>query len=529
MKYRLLLVMPRDISSNYAVFSRETEFITRMTGGSPPVSLATIAALTPPDFKVEIIDENIEEIKYNEHWDIIGITGNTYHLTRAREIARRFSKSGSLIVCGGYSVSLCPERWREFTDILIIGEAERIWPQFLSDYISGSYKNEYREKNEIDLSISPVPDYSGIKESNFRKYSYGVVQTSRGCPYRCEFCSVHVYSGSRIRHKPVENIIAEINQLKELGGYRIIFFADDNFSADIEKAKEILYAIREWNLKQKSPVAFITQLSIDAAKDEDFLELAANAGLTTFSVGIETPNIESLKEAHKYHNLLRNTYNTIHKIHTYGINVVSGSVVGFDNDEPQIFQQQLDFFSRLGIANVNVYPLLALDGAPLKERMIAEGRYIDWDSSLFTDQEHFNMLNACNIIPKKMKLEELQNGIIWLLQELYSPVNFIDRFSAFFKNYDNSDKKEEIKIFKPNIDLKILFILLRLLLFLLFKANRIERRTFNKMFKVVSKSTYPQRFGVMIFLYLRILNNKNFISYLVAGKEHESTHRTIQA
>lgn len=513
-EYKLLLVLPKDKTLNYSLFSQNAGLITRTLWGSPPLNLATIAALTPLNFKTRIIDENIEEIDFNEHYDLVGITGNSFQLPRAEEIAIEFSKRRVLIVCGGYSVSVCPERWRSFADILIVGEAERIWPEFLSDFISGSYKQEYKEEEKINLSISPIPDYSGIMKSNLRKYSFGVVQTSRGCPFKCEYCSVTVYAGNKIRYKPVDHIIKELDQIQKIRKYRYIFIADDNFSADIQRAKEILIALKEWNSKQRRPVSFTTQLSIDAAKDEEFLTLAAEAGLNIFAVGIETPNLESLKEARKYQNILANISESVEKIHQHGITVMGNSIIGFDNDDPSIFKKHFEFFSELGIAHVYVYPLLAFDGTPLKARMIEEGRYIDRNETLFGKGQNFNMLTASNIIPRNMSGEQLQNGILWLLKELNKSENFIERLKIFFKDFEKSDKKREIAISKTFLDFAAIGIVLRLTRFLLFQATSSERDAFSKMFKIAFKSSHPQRFGILLFYFIRLLNNLNFLSTL---------------
>lgn len=512
MEYKLLLILPKDITLNYELFSQNVGSITGMNFGSPPLSLATIAALTPVNFKTRIIDENIEKIDFDEKYDLVGITGNTYHINRAKEIATEFSKRRTLVVCGGYSVSISPERWRSFADVLIIGEAEHIWPEFLTDFLSGSYKQEYIESERFDLSISPVPDYNGILKSILQNYSYGVVQTSRGCPFRCEFCSVTVYAGKRIRYKPVNNIIKEIDQFQKVRKYRFIFIVDDNFSADIKKAKEVLVAIKEWNLKQRRPVSFITQLSIDAARDEEFLTLAAEAGLNIFSIGIETPNIESLKEVKKYQNIVSNISESVKKIHQHGIIITANSMIGFDHDDLSIFKKHFDFFSELGIAIVSVYPLLAFDGTPLKTRMIEEGRYIDRNATLFGKGQNFNMLNASNIIPKNMSVEQLQNGILWLLKELYNSENYIERFNIFFKDFEKSDKKREIAISKTFLDFAAIGIVLRLTRFLLFRATSSEKDAFFKMFKIALKSSHPQRYGILLYYYIRLLNYQNFLS-----------------
>ena len=515
-EYKLLLILPKDLTLNYELFSEKVGFITRMSKGSPPLSLATIAALTPANFKIKIIDENIEEIDFNENYDLVGITGNTYHINQAKEIANEFSKRKILVVCGGFSVSVCPERWRSFADVLIIGEAERIWPEFLTDFIAGSCKKEYIETERFDLVVTPAPDYSPISRSNLRKYSFGVVQTNRGCPFKCEFCSVTVYAGNKSRYKPVYKIIEEIDQIQKIWKYRYIFIVDDNFSADILKAKEVLAALKEWNLKQRKHVTFITQISIDCAKDDEFLVLAAEAGLTIFSIGIETPNIESLKEARKFQNVVLNINETVKKIHQHGITIMANSMIGFDNDDLSIFKKQFEFFSELGIANVSIYQLLAFEGTPLKDRMIREGRYIYLNETLFGEGHYFNILNASNIIPKNMSVKQLQNGIIELLDELYISNNYIERFKIFFKDYESSDKKNEITISKTFLDFAAIGIVIRLTIFILFKAASSERDALIKMFKIAYNSTHPQRYGILLYYFMRLLNYQNFLSVITS-------------
>ena len=511
MKRKILLVLPKNREINFINVSDILKLITKRSGGAPVLSLATLAALTPPDFEVKIIDEDVELVDFNESFDIVGIGGFSCYLNRAQEIAREFSKRGSLIVCGGSPVTFRPERWRPFSDVLIVGEAERTWPQFLRDYLAGTIKMEYYERKEIDLSASPIPDFSGIPRSTMRKYFWGIVQTSRGCPYKCEFCSVHGYLGNKIRYKPVSNIIQEVEQLSKIGSFRIIFLADDNFSSDKKKAKEILNALAKWNSKKRYPVTFIAQVSIDVANDEEFLELSVKAGLTRFSVGVETPNLKSLKETNKFQNLRSNLLEDIKKIHQYGILVHAGSIVGFDNDDLSIFQQQFDFFKESGIPNIQVMPLQAPDGSPLMKRMIKEGRYIDWEQSTKTNPEQINSLNTFTIIPKQMTHEQLYNGVCWLLKNLYIPENFIHRLKTFFENYEQSPKKDKLRISRMPLNLQGIGMTIRFLKFILTKATLEERKAFREMYNIARLSSHPHKFYFLASAFLSLLNTHKIL------------------
>ena len=508
---RILLVLPRNYEVNFINVSGIIQKITKKSGGAVVLSLATIAALTPPEFEVKIVDEDVEEVDFNESFDIVGIGGFSCYLNRAELIALRFRSKGSLIVCGGSPASFSPERWRSFSDVLILGEAERTWPRFLEDYANGTVREEYREDEFVDITSSPVPDFRGYTSVALNKYLYGIVQISRGCPYKCEFCSVHEYAGNRMRYKTTKQIIAELEQLYRVCNSRFILIADDNFTGHKGKAKEILRALIDWNHSKKQPVAFITQLSIDAAADDELLELAASAGLTRVSVGVETPNPESLKETNKLQNLQRSTQEDIKRFHEYGILVQAGCIVGFDNDDISIFKAQFDFFQKLGIPNIQVMPLQAPDGSPLKRRMIKEGRYLDWESASRADPEHLNSLNTLTIMPKRMKPEELLDGTCWLLRNLYEPENFIHRMRLFFRNYENSPLKHRLNIPKSTINWYGVGLVSRLLRHLLLTAGRDHRKLFWSMCGIARKSTHPHRLLLLINFFLSYLNTQNII------------------
>ncbi len=511
MKKKILLVLPRNYEFNFINISGIIKVITKKSGGTLVLSLATIAALTPPEFEVNIVDEDVEEIDFNESYDIVGIGGFSVYLNRAEEIARAYSARGALIVCGGSPATFSPDRWRPFSDVLILGEAENTWPRFLRDYLNGSHKTEYRETGKIDISQSPVPDLSCFTPATLKKYLYGIIQVSRGCPYRCEFCSVHEYVGNKMRYKPVDKVIQEVEQLWRVMKPNIIYIADDNFTGIKSKAKDILQALTSWSNKKKKPVSFMTQLSIDAAHDEEFLELAAAAGLVRVSVGVETPNLQSLEETNKTQNLRRSILEDIKRFHEHGILVQAGCIVGFDHDDKSIFRQQLDFFNMLGIPNIQVLPLQAPDGSPLKRRMIREGRYIDWESTVRADPGQMNSLNTFTIEPKLMSRKELRQGICWLLKNLYTPESFMHRMETFFRNYENSDKKQDLKIPGTTVDWYGVGLVLRLIKYVLLNASVENRRIFLKMFQMVRKSSHPHKMIFLINFYLSFLNTQEII------------------
>ena len=416
-------------------------------------------------------------------------------MPRARQIAKEFSKRGVTVVCGGPSASLSTERWRPIADVLIIGEAERIWPEFIEDYLAERHQHEYRESERFDLSISPVPDYSGFSEKSRKEFLLGVVQTSRGCPFNCDFCSVYVYHGHKMRYKPTDHVLQEVEQLHRMG-FRLIFLADDNFSAGRREARKILEALRDWNIRQRQPITFGTQLSIEVAKDEAFLELAAEAGLGKAFIGIESPNVESLKETGKVQNMQSDMLEDIKKFHQHGIMVIGSTIVGFDHDDLFIFQQQFDFFMKAGIPKVHVNPLQARDGTRLKERMLQEGRYIDWEGDQIRfeeDNPKYWYLESFSIIPKQMSLDQLRQGIYWLVWNLYKPENSFHRLKTFFQQFENSPKKGRLKFPRRYLDRFRIATLLRVFKYLFAEADPTEKRILRETLRLARKSSAPGR------------------------------------
>ncbi len=498
MKKRMLLVLPKNFAVDFGSTQFAAKYLKKGTGGVMDAALATIAALTPlEEFDIEIVDEGLETIPFDTPYDLVGITAIITLFGRAIEIAAEFRRRGVLVVCGGSSVSLSPERWRPHADVLIIGEAERIWPEFVADYLAGKHRSEYRETERFDLDISPVPNYSFLSEKAKRQYMMGIVQTSRGCPYNCEFCDVITYVGRKMRYKPLDTVMREVEQIKRIGIGRI-FLADDNFSANREKAKEILRALRDWNRRQSRKMSFSTQVSIDTAQDDELLHLAGEANLLRVCIGIESPNAASLREAKKLHNVKSDMIRDIRKFHQYGIQVTGSTIVGFDNDDLSIFQLHLDFQQGSGISGVIVHPLQAPDGSALKQRLIAEGRYRDPEKYCEGNLKFSNKFNTFTVIPKQMTIPQLRQGWFWLLWRLYLPENLLHRVETFFNNFDSSPFRETLELSKMTPDYRGLSVLLKLVGFYVRDASSEEKGVIKRLFRRAWRSTHPQRFFIAI-------------------------------
>ena len=412
----LYLINPRPANPSY--FGAEAF---RHDGYEPAQAIAdlattTVAALAPEDWEVTICEEYVEPIDFDHPADFIGITGKVIQGQRMVEVADEFRRRGRTVLIGGPHASLAPDAVRGHCDILLIGELEGIAEEFFADLENGTWKAEYTA-DKPSLDTSPLPRFELYP--NHRALS-GCVQTSRGCPFECEFCDVIQYLGRKQRHKEIHQILAELDALYEIG-FRAVFLADDNFTVYRKRAKAVLAALAEWNAaRPDGPVAFHTQVSIDAAMDPEVLQLCAEAGLTRVFIGIETPNEESLRETGKRQNVGVDLVSRVEAFLAHGISVTGGMIVGFDHDGPDIFQRQFDFAMSTPIPIFTLGALVAPAATPLYDRMEASGRLIPSGS------ETQGVWNT-NILPALLTQEQLFQGLKWLGNRLYDPGHFAQR------------------------------------------------------------------------------------------------------
>jgi hypothetical protein len=386
------------------------------------LALPTVAAMAPPDFGVTLCDEHIQPVDLGTPADFVGITGKINQEGRMIELAREFRRRGKVVLFGGPYASLSPDRLRGECDILVRGEIENLAPRLFADLRDGCWQPEYIG-DKPDLRSSPIPRWDLYP--NDRAVS-GTVQTSRGCPFECEFCDVIQYLGRAQRHKPPAQVIAELDVLYR-AGYRAVFLSDDNFTVYRARAKELLHALIDWNdARTQGCVAFSTQVSIDCARDPELLDLCAAAGLAFLFVGIETPNEASLRETKKRQNVGIDLIERVERIVAHGMVVSGGMMVGFDSDDPGIFERQFEFAMASPIPVFTATPVSAPMATPLYARMQSEGR-------LLPNRREAGAASPwiTNIVPKRMTLEELNAGVRWLCNRLYTPANFGARLLRF--------------------------------------------------------------------------------------------------
>lgn len=397
---KLLLINPKFPESFWSLKWAVDAFVPGARTVNPPLGLATLAALCPPDWDVDIVDENVESIPLDTDADIVGICGMGVQFPRQRDLLSYYRGKGCFVVAGGSYASLCPEAYEHLADAVVGGEAEYVWREFCRDFERGSPKRLYRETGVVSLEDSPVPRFDLLKARN---YAMMGMQFSRGCPYNCEFCDIIVMFGRRPRMKAIGQIRAELDALRKLD-VREVFFVDDNLIGNKRAAKELLAFLRDYQKEHDYRFQFGTEVSLNVADDDELLQLFREARFQWVFIGIESPDEASLKETGKIQNTRRDMLASVRKIYAAGIDVLGGFIVGFDNDAADIFDKQYRFIVSAGVQTAMIGLLMAIEKTPLYERLEKEDRLRPLPVGLD------NSKLATNVIPKRMTYDELIDG-----------------------------------------------------------------------------------------------------------------------
>jgi radical SAM superfamily enzyme YgiQ (UPF0313 family) len=388
----------------------------------PVAALPLLAALTPPEHSVTVIDENIEPIDFDRcaRADVVGLTGMIVQRDRMREILVELRKRNAYIAVGGPWITVDEDFFSGLVDVAFIGEADETWPRFLLDWQSGTVAPRYEQPDKTDMTTLPPPRLDLLK---MQHYAFGSLQISRGCPFQCEFCDIIVVFGRRPRLKTADQVVAELDQLR---GYKVptVFIVDDNLIGNKKAIKPLLRRIVDWQNENGYPFTIFTEASIDLADDPELMELMAQANVGALFVGIESPNDASLRETRKLQNVRAGgtMLEKIRRIQDAGIEVTAGMIVGFDSDDSTIFAAQNEFLEAARIPLVMLGMLVAIPKTPLFARLASANRL---------DEGH-NQAYGTNIVPLQMSGEELRDGYIWLMARLYDPAAYFGRLDALY-------------------------------------------------------------------------------------------------
>ncbi len=388
----------------------------------PVACLPLLAALTPDEHTVTLMDENVEAINYERcaQADIVGITGMSVQRFRMKEILAELKRRGCFVVVGGPWVTLVEDYFEGLCEAIFIGEAEQTWPQFLREWKQGLHQYRYEQIEKSDMAVVPTPRFDLLK---MRHYLFGSLQFSRGCPFQCEFCDIIVTFGRRPRIKRSEQIIAELEAIRAQG-MDIVFVVDDNLIGNKKAIKPILQDVADWQVRNGYPLTFYTEASIDLADDAELMEIMVEANFISVFIGIESPNEASLRETKKFQNVRTGgtLLEKVHRVQDAGMEVWCGMILGFDNDDETIFACQREFITDARIVLTMIGMLYAPPKTPLHARLEKEGR-LDW-----ADESEF----GTNVIPLKISREALRDGYVKVLNELYQPEAFFGRLDALY-------------------------------------------------------------------------------------------------
>jgi len=423
---RVLLVYP-EFPDTYWSFRHALTFEGKKAA-FPPLGLLTVSAMLPATWERRLVDMNVDELWPDDiEWaDMVFVSAmivQNESLEKVVDLCRSMNKK---VVVGGPYVSTSAERLPE-ADHIFIGEAETTLPEFINDLNLGIARKIYKADERPSLLNTPVPDFSLI---DLEKYSAMNVQYSRGCPFQCEFCDIIEIYGRVPRTKSNEQMLAELDALKTAGWRGLVFIVDDNFIGNKKNVRLFMPDLIEWSRSNEQPFSFITEASVNLAEDDALLQQMEDAGFRRVFLGIETPVEDSLKEAQKGQNTRRDLLESVHKIQSYGMEVMAGFIVGFDSDPEDIFELQMKFIRESAIPLAMVGLLTALPDTQLWRRLEKEGRLLEVSSGNNTDC-------SINFVPK-MDTTRLVEGYKSILRNIYGPREYyqraLDCLSRFHQN-----------------------------------------------------------------------------------------------
>ncbi len=385
---------------------------------TPPLGLVTVAALCPASWEIRLLDHNFEEVREADLlWaDLVMISAMHAQRLDAQSVLRHARALGRRTFVGGPWASTEPDVVLRDADHVMVGEAEEAFAGIAAALENGTAERLYTITDKPDLTGSPVPRFDLLKMD---KYTSMPVQFSRGCPFQCEFCDIITIYGRKPRAKTPEQLIAELDTLRELGWKNEVFIVDDNFIGNHHKALALSKELAAWQVEHKHPFSFYTEASIDLADKTELLSAMVAANFMYVFIGIETPSSEALKESRKFQNLRKNNVEQVKVIQEAGLWVLAGFIVGFDSDDATIFERQREFIELTTITWAMAGVLQAPPTTALYDRMKREGRLIE-NSEATTN---FSPPNFHTVL----SFPVLLRGLSTLLSSLYEAEPFFKR------------------------------------------------------------------------------------------------------
>ena len=436
---KIALVIPRNSSDSQRSFydyKFGMSFLLSKKFISYLLAIPTLTSLTPPQHEIRVFDENIEDIDYTWKADLAGITVRTMFAKRAYEISETYRTKGTKTVLGGIHPSMCPEDALPHCDSVVIGEAEQLWHTVLEDAENGRLERIYKTDKFADLEAAPIPDRSSLSRD---RYLLDIVQTTKGCPFHCEFCAVHAFDGQTIRSRTVEQVIQEIHAINSSHDTykkkKAMFFADDNIIANRAFAKELFLALQPLNIN------WMCQASINISEQAELLELMRASGCGAIFIGFESISDDNLAMMHKGINRRHNFFEAIKKIQSHGILVHSSFIVGYDFDSEATFDELISFIRESNLLMPLINILTPFPGTKLFKRLEEEGRILHRDWSKY-DTQHVVFS------PASMSPEDLLQGYKRVMRSVYSFDSILKKLTYYWAGdfWKTSNEFDPVKL-----------------------------------------------------------------------------------
>jgi radical SAM superfamily enzyme YgiQ (UPF0313 family) len=383
-----------------------------------PLAPAVLAGLTPPDVEVRFYDDRTETIPFDEPTDLVALSVETYTAKRSYQIASEFRRRGVPVVMGGFHPSLVPEEVSEYADSIVIGEAERLWPTVVDDFRNGRLRPVYRQSGRPPLT-GLRPDRSIF--AGKRYLPVGLVEAGRGCHFRCEFCAIQSYFSNTQTRRPVDEIVDEVRRIKK----PLIFFVDDNITSNMDQAKEFFRALIPLKIR------WVSQASINAAHDEEFLRLIKASGCQGLLIGFESLDPDTLRRMRKSFNMMRGGYEqALANLRRHQIRLYVTFILGYDDDHGDTLERTLAFAERHKFYIVAFNHLTPFPGTPLYDRLRSEGRLL-YDRWWLDPGYRYGMVPFA---PRGMTAEDVERRCIEARQRFYSFSSILRRSLDFDVN-----------------------------------------------------------------------------------------------
>jgi radical SAM superfamily enzyme YgiQ (UPF0313 family) len=404
---KVLLIQPTGFRENGRLDRRRGRWLLGMT-------LPYVAALTPPDIQVGLKDDMLEDITFQEDCDLVGLTCMSHQAPRAYQLAAGFRRRGIPVVMGGFHATLAPEECQEHADALVLGEAEETWPRLLRDFQAGRLQLRYQAEKLSDLKNLPVPRYDLLDLKRYKVWNIPS-QTTRGCPFNCSYCEVTQVYGGRFRHRPLDNVIHEILEIRRLTDSRFIYFVDDNFVANRGHALQLMERL----IPLKLNYACLTTVSV--GDDPEVLDLLARSGCRHVNIGMESISPDSLKAINKKQNKIKNYERQFRAFRDRGIGFSINVMFGLEGDGPEIFDTTVDFLNRVKAPAAFMFILAPRPGTKVQAQLLQQGRIFD------RDWTHYSGFQAV-YHPQHMSARELEEGYWRANRRFYSPLSILKRY-----------------------------------------------------------------------------------------------------